>query len=957
MATPGIVAFAIGGWSISTETVIIGLLTGLTYAVLAAGLVLVYRATRVINFAHGEIGAFGAALLAKLVLDEHWNFFVTLPVVLALGGLIGAAIELGVVRRLFRAPRVTVLVATIGVSQLAFVAQLLLPAIDHSGRYPTPIDRTIHIGGLVLSGEHFMVIAFVPACIVGLMLFMNRTPYGIAIRASAENPDRAELAGISTKRVSTLVWVIAGVLSTLTAVLINPVRGTIVGIPSQALGPSLLLRALAAALFGGMVSIPWALAGGVAIGVVEAILFVNVRQAGVVDALLFVLVLVLVLVRAKQAGFEEGGWSLTPRVAAIPERLRQLWWVRRLGPLAGGVGLALAVLLPLLITSASRNFLFSRVLIYALVGLSVTVLSGWAGQLSLGQFAFVGLGAMTATALVGRGMTFPVATGYAIVAGVFVAVAVGFPALRVRGLFLAVTTLAFAVAASNWIFNLHMLNNGEGVVTMPRGELFGVLDLRPQRTYYYLCLAVLVVCTLMVARLRTTGVGRSLLAVRDNESASSGFTVSPTVSKLTAFALGGGLAALAGALLAGLEIHVGTNNFGPQISLQVVAMVVIGGLGSVTGAILGAIYVVGLPALWSDSPTIGLLTSGIGLLVLLLYLPGGLIEVVHRARDALLQLAARRMPPAPPVEPVGVAVRQLPTRPATQSGDASAPALVATDITVRFGGRLALDRVSITAERGEVVGLIGSNGAGKSTLLNVISGFIAVDTGRIEIAGEDVTRLPAHTRAAHGIGRVFQDARLFSDLTVRETVKVALEAHEHSELIPSMLGLPPSRRAERSKSSDAADCIDFLGLGRYADSFVGTLSTGTRRIVEMACLLAQNASLLLLDEPTAGVAQRETEAFGPLIKRIQAELGATIVLIEHDIPLVMSISDRVYCLAAGKCIAEGLPDDVRHDPSVVAAYLGTDERAIARSGAMVSGGAKKTATKKATRRPTTKASS
>jgi len=257
-------------------------------------------------------------------------------------------------------------------------------------------------------------------------------------------------------------------------------------------------------------------------------------------------------------------------------------------------------------------------------------------------------------------------------------------------------------------------------------------------------------------------------------------------------------------------------------------------------------------------------------------------------------------------------------------------ALATVDVSVRFGGLRAVDSVALHVDAGEVVGLIGTNGAGKSTLMNAIGGFVPGD-GRVELLGRDVTSRSASTRARMGLGRTFQAARLFPELTVRETVQVALEARHRARLVPTALVLPGATRAERTKASEAAELIDFLGLGRYADAFVAELSTGTRRIVELAGLLALDARVLCLDEPTAGVAQRETEAFGPLLRQIQQELGASMLVIEHDMPMIMGLSDRVYCLEAGKIIAEGVPEEVRKDPRVVASYLGTDERAISRS--------------------------
>jgi ABC-type branched-subunit amino acid transport system ATPase component len=263
-------------------------------------------------------------------------------------------------------------------------------------------------------------------------------------------------------------------------------------------------------------------------------------------------------------------------------------------------------------------------------------------------------------------------------------------------------------------------------------------------------------------------------------------------------------------------------------------------------------------------------------------------------------------------------------------GDPDEVVLRAADISVTFGGRQAVVGASIEVHAGEVVGLIGSNGAGKSTLMNVLSGFVP-GAGRVELLGVDISGLPAYQRARAGLGRAFQDAALFANLTVCEAVQLALEVHERSELVPSLLRLPPAAAAERRKLAEASDLVELFGLSRYASARVADLSTGTRRIVDLACLTARRPRVLLLDEPTAGIAQREAEAFGPLILQIRDRLDAAVVIIEHDIPLVMGISDRVYCLGAGQVIAEGQPEAVRHDPAVVASYLGNDHRAIERS--------------------------
>jgi ABC-type branched-subunit amino acid transport system ATPase component/ABC-type branched-subunit amino acid transport system permease subunit len=568
----------------------------------------------------------------------------------------------------------------------------------------------------------------------------------------------------------------------------------------------------------------------------------------------------------------------------------------------------------------------------AIVALSLTVLTGWSGQLSLGQVAFVALGAMTTAALVTRGLGFAPALGVAAIVGCIAAVIIGLPALRIPGLFLAVSTLAFAVATGSWLLSRSWFVGSDQTITMPRAVV-GSFSLAPERTYYVLCLLALVLCVLAVTRLRRSGFGRSLIGVRDNERSLAAFGLSPARVKVTAFAISGAVAGFAGGLLAGLFVTFGPDRFSPTDSLQAVAIVVVGGVSSVAGAILGALFVVGIPVLFDNNSKVALLTSGVGILVVLLAFPGGLAFACAAIWDRFLERVGRSRVAAGDAHH-GEAVELLtPSEVGGREADSAVTAdvgsrcaLRVSALKVRFGPQLAVDDVGLEVRTGEIVSLIGSNGAGKTTIMNAIGGFVP-SRGRIEVLDADVTNLSATRRARLGLGRTFQGAELFGDLTVRDTVTLASEASHRAGIPSIVLGLPRARRAERAKRVHAHDVVDALGLGLVADRYIDELSTGTRRIVELACLRASGARMLCLDEPTAGLAQREAEAFVPTLRQLRDELRASVLLIEHDMAVAMAVSDRVYCLEAGRIIAEGRPDEVRTDPRVIESYLGGGVRA------------------------------
>jgi ABC-type branched-subunit amino acid transport system permease subunit/ABC-type branched-subunit amino acid transport system ATPase component len=918
----------------SNDIVWRGIVNGLVYALVALGLVLVFRASGVINFAQGQIGAFGGYAMAILFVNYDIAYGVSFPLAVASGAILGALTELLVVRRLFRQPRLLLFVATLGVSQLILVLQLQLPAIETFTRYPTPISGRWDVPGLdiTLRGDQLVVLIVVPILVGVLAFLLQRTRFGLAVRSAADNPNAASLSGIRVRAVSTQVWVLAGVLSAVSALLIGPIQNLDAGSVQQALGPNLLLLALTAAMFGRLASFPLALVGGVVVGVVDQLVLANSRGTpGLNKLVLFVLLVVLVLVRGRASRAEDQAWALTGQLRAARAELAR-------HPLArwsrwGGVTVLLAIGLgaPLLLDKPTDYLEYSQVLIFIIVAVSATMLTGWAGQLSLGQFAFAAVGAYL-TIYYAQQLNYLVALGLGVIWGVGIAIIIGIPALRIRGLYLAVVTLGFALMVEGWLLGLDRLNNapgGFGAQLSPPPDV-GPWSMRDKRAYYYMCLAFTIVVVLLVTRIRRTGIGRTLIAVRDNEVTASAYTVSPTRAKLIAFAISGGIAALAGGLLALANSTTQPSQFPPTESLLILSIAVVGGISSVTGAVLGTLLIIGIPTVFDGTDEVQLFASAIGMLVIVLYFPEGLIGLVHRARDYLLDWVARRTnwQPRRRVPQTGLATLSRTSAVRTPNG---AQPLRTDGLTVAFGGLVAVDGVSIDVGQGDIVGLIGTNGAGKTTFMNAVSGLVR-SKGHVELFGARVDRTAQHARARLGVGRGFQNAKLFATLTVRETLMVALEARERSLLVPSMLAVPPSPFAERRKRKEADEIIGYFGLDRYADSLLSELSTGTRRVVELGALMALDTKLMLLDEPTAGVAQRETEAFGPLIKQVQRELGSSILLIEHDMPMVMSISDRIYCLEAGAVIAEGTPEQVRADPLVIASYLGTDPRAIERSG-------------------------
>lgn len=646
--------------------VVLGTVFGSLNALLAIGIVLVYRANRVVNFAQAELGAVAAVLAIEFKLQWRWNFFLAIAAGLIMAAAVGAIVDLAIIRRFKDAPRLLVAVATIGVAQILNGLSILIPiwwtGFTRTGEnFTTPFTARFSIDPVVFRGDHALALILVPFVIVGLTIFLKYTDYGVAIRAAPENRDRANLLGIPVQRLSAIVWGVGGLLSGLAILLRVPILGftSFTGVSGS--GSSLILRTLAAAVIARMESLPVAAAAAIGLGIFQETVFWTFSGGTYVDALLVAVILIALFLqrgrfsRAAETGI--AGWKALREVRPVPHELRKLPEVR-----FGLAALKALIVIFLVAFPAfarpSHEQLAALIFIYAIVALSLVVLTGWAGQISLGQWALAGFGGATTGILLERhgwDVFLALAAGIIVAAGA--ALLIGLPALRITGPFLAVTTLAFAVTSLTFFledryFPWFIADR------ISRPILWQRLRIDQDWQIYYLCLVALGAVILVVRNLRKTRIGRTLIATRDNEPAAQSAGINTTRAKLTAFLISGGIAGLAGGLYVLHQNGLHTDSFGPEVSLRLFSMVVIGGLGSIPGAILGAVYVRGaeylLPGGWS------LIASGGGILLLLMVVPGGLGEILYRTRDRLLRRVAANRGLVVPSLAADVRVEEVP---------------------------------------------------------------------------------------------------------------------------------------------------------------------------------------------------------------------------------------------------------------------------------------------------------
>ncbi len=912
---------------------VLGLSVGALYAGLTMGIVLTYQGAGFVNFAAAAMATVPLYVYSDLeagllTLPVPWlpsydvgslPVGVKLAIALAVAAGLGALVQVAVARPLRAAPVLAKVVAAVGLLVTLGAAVALKYGTDNRrpdallptgtltiAGFPVPVDRIWFVGVVVVLG-------------VGLAVWFRRSRTGLAIQAVAENERAASFSRLSPQTLGMVTWMLATVVTSFVMILAGPVIGVLT--PGNL--TLLVVPALAAALIARLSSLWVALIGSLALGVLQSeLVFMSSTKdwwpewakQGLTDAVPFIVIVITLFVLGRSIPMR--GEEVTSGLpAVILPRNRPV-------VVAGLIG---AGVLTLALTSGSYRFGVITSLAGTLIALSLVVLTGMVGQISLAQTTFAGVAGLMLSKI-GDSVPFPLSLLLAATIAAAAGVVVGLPALRIRGAQLAVVTLAAALTVERFVFGNPRVVSPLNLI--PNPKLFGLnLSVRAGRdiarlSFGIFVLIVVALAFILVANMMRGGSGRKMLAVRSNERAASSIGIAVPTIKLGAFALSSFLAGLGGALIGYSRGQLSPESFGVFVGLGFLAVTYLSGITSVSGAMLaGALSVLGIVYVIFDRNLdvsgYYLLVSGPALILTVIFNPAGIAGKTRAVVDK--RLAKRRRAPAP-VELVGDELGIDASAPSQASFTVSRHigdvALRTDEVSVTYGGLRAVDQVSIEVRYGEIVGLIGPNGAGKTSFIDAITGFTPA-AGQVYLADERLTGRSPHARARRGLVRTWQSVELFDDLSVANNVRVSDDInHDAWKLLrDAVRPNPPASPAVR-------DAIVLMGLEDVAERKPSELPLGSQKLVGVARSLALGPKVLLLDEPAAGLDTAEIAAFAQHLRQIAAQ-GVGCLLVDHDMRLVLSVCDRIYVIDFGHQIASGDPEQVRNDPAVVAAYLGS----------------------------------
>ncbi|MGP0032658.1 MAG: ABC transporter permease subunit [Acidimicrobiales bacterium] len=950
------------------EFFLLGLGNGGVFAALAMALVVTYRSSGVLNFATGAQALYAAytysllrngqllqpipGLSPTINIGTSLGFWPALLITLGIQAVMGALAYLLIFRPLRNHRPVAKAVASIGL--MGLLTAVVSYQVGNEVIEVNPIFSQHHISflGIDISVDRLLLAATIIGLGIVLTVLFRFTRFGLATRASAETEVGAVVSGLSPDRIALINWIISFVVCGIAGILIAPLVPLIPGTYTLFIVP-----ALAAAVVGRFHSLGWAITAGLGIGALESLsVYLNAIHpafpAGAGELIPLVLVLIVLAFRGQTMPSRGTLVQVTLGRAPRPH------WRLATTVVATAVGVGAIYFF----TGNDRAALYTS-MITAVIALSLVVVTGYTGQISLAQLTLAGVSAyILSTFAHSWGIPFPIAPILAALVATLAGVVIGLPALRVRGLMLGVVTLTFAAGVEAIWFNNNSLDGGAGGLAIPAPRLFG-MDLSigsgkdfPRPAFGIMCLVVLVLVALGVSWLRTSRLGSAMLAVRADERSAAAAGINVVRIKLIGFALAAFIAGLGGSLMAYQLGNVSFQSFDAYLGLVVFSVVVVAGITSVSGGIVAGVIASGgiLVALISAGVGNGGvdnwygIVAGIGVVLTVIFNPDGVVGPTHlfleqrRVRDVLarpegalvpsLRTASGRQAPEPTPTPLPAAAPTAAE--AAEAGKAgelvgigtvagsnghagaaaigrAGPLLDVRNLTVRYGGVVAVDDVTFSVHEGQIIGLIGPNGAGKTTTIDALCGFHGY-TGSVLLDGQDVGGYSPHRRAALGLARTFQLAGVSDDLTVEENVQVG------------------QHRATAHDPGGLTRILDELGLVEMRDLQVSMLSQGQRQLVSVARALAGEPRLLLLDEPAAGLDSTESLWLADRLRGVR-DTGVTILLVDHDMSLVLNLCDAIDVLDFGALIASGTPDQIRTNQQVSTAYLGATHQRLVTS--------------------------